>query len=94
MRPPTRRPPPLLPTSHSPILIRTFPPPFCLQLTNTLSENCGKLVHQEIASKSFTEGLERIITDRVRPLPLPTLPPFARQLPIDSLPLSLADYER
>ncbi|CED84759.1 glycosyl transferase [Phaffia rhodozyma] len=37
---------------------------FALELANTLSENCGQNIHREIASKSFTEGLERVVTDR------------------------------
>jgi signal transducing adaptor molecule len=35
-------------------------------LVESLSKNCGKELHQEIASRAFTQALERLITDRVR----------------------------
>jgi signal transducing adaptor molecule len=38
---------------------------YALSLVEALSKNCGIIVHREIASKSFTQGLEKIITDRV-----------------------------
>lgn len=39
---------------------------YALALGEALSKNCGTQVNREIASRSFTQGLERIITDRVR----------------------------
>ena len=38
---------------------------YALSLVEALSKNCGIIIHREIASKSFTQGLEKIITDRV-----------------------------
>ncbi|KAJ3476481.1 hypothetical protein NLI96_g11129 [Meripilus lineatus] len=37
---------------------------YTLTLAESLSKNCGIEVHREIASKAFTQGLERIVTDR------------------------------
>jgi hypothetical protein len=45
---------------------------YSLTLTESLSKNCGKELHSEIASRAFTQTLERLITDRVRKL-LPSL---------------------
>lgn len=39
---------------------------YALALVEALSKNCGISVHREIASRSFTQGLERLVTDRVR----------------------------
>ena len=44
----------------------------CSQLTNSLSENCGRPVRREISSKSFTDGLERVVTDRTTAAPVRT----------------------
>jgi hypothetical protein len=38
---------------------------YSLTLTESLSKNCGKDLHTEIASRAFTQALERLITDRV-----------------------------
>ncbi|KAL0066715.1 hypothetical protein AAF712_006320 [Marasmius tenuissimus] len=35
-----------------------------LSLVEALSKNCGAEVHREIASKAFTQGLEKLVTDR------------------------------
>ena len=40
--------------------------PYSLALVESLSKNCGKDVHSEIASRAFTQALDRLITDRVR----------------------------
>ncbi|THH03276.1 hypothetical protein EW145_g6384 [Phellinidium pouzarii] len=37
---------------------------YALALVEALSKNCGIQVHREIASRSFTQGLERLVTDR------------------------------
>ncbi|KAL5531673.1 hypothetical protein ACEPAG_4550 [Sanghuangporus baumii] len=37
---------------------------YALALTEALSKNCGQQVNREVASRSFTQGLERIVTDR------------------------------
>lgn len=39
---------------------------YSLVLAESLSKNCGKEVHSEIASRAFTQALERLVTDRVR----------------------------
>jgi hypothetical protein len=39
---------------------------YALSLAEALSKNCGLELHREIASRAFTQGLEKIITDRVR----------------------------
>lgn len=41
---------------------------YSLTLTESLSKNCGKDLHSEIASRAFTQALERLITDSVRTL--------------------------
>lgn len=38
---------------------------YSLILAEALSKNCGLEVNREIASRSFTQGLERLVTDRV-----------------------------
>lgn len=38
---------------------------FALSLVEALQKNCGIEVHREMASKSFTQGMEKLITDRV-----------------------------
>ena len=38
---------------------------YALALAESLSKNCGIELHREIASRSFTQALEKIITDRV-----------------------------
>jgi signal transducing adaptor molecule len=40
---------------------------YALALGDSLSKNCGIHVHREMASKAFTQSLEKIIADRVRP---------------------------
>ncbi|KAK9474533.1 uncharacterized protein V1510DRAFT_389689 [Dipodascopsis tothii] len=37
---------------------------FTLTLANSLAQNCGKTVHQELASKAFTQALVRLTSDR------------------------------
>ncbi|KAI8985676.1 hypothetical protein BD414DRAFT_488872 [Trametes punicea] len=37
---------------------------YTLTLVEALSKNCGVEVHREIASRAFTQGLEKLITDR------------------------------
>lgn len=38
---------------------------YTLSLAESLTKNCGIQLHREIASRAFTQGLERIIQDRV-----------------------------
>ena len=38
---------------------------YALSLALALSKNVGIEIHRELASKAFTQGLERLITDRV-----------------------------
>jgi signal transducing adaptor molecule len=38
---------------------------YALSLTDSLSKNCGVAVNKEIASRAFTQGLEKLVTDRV-----------------------------
>jgi signal transducing adaptor molecule len=40
---------------------------YALSLAEALSKNCTIELHREIASRAFTQGLEKIITDRVCP---------------------------
>lgn len=37
---------------------------YTLTLAESLTKNCGIEVHREVASRAFTQGLERLITDR------------------------------
>ncbi|KAG7093261.1 hypothetical protein E1B28_006944 [Marasmius oreades] len=37
---------------------------YTLSLVEALSKNCGLEVHKEIASRAFTQGLEKLVTDR------------------------------
>ncbi|KZP04388.1 hypothetical protein FIBSPDRAFT_694014, partial [Athelia psychrophila] len=37
---------------------------YALSLAESLSKNCGVQLHRELASKAFTSGLEKLITDR------------------------------
>ena len=39
---------------------------YTLTLAESLTKNCGVELHREIASRAFTQGLEKLITDRVR----------------------------
>jgi signal transducing adaptor molecule len=39
---------------------------YSFTLAESLSKNCGKELHSELASRAFTQALERLITDRVR----------------------------
>lgn len=39
---------------------------YTLTLAESLTKNCGTEVHREIASRAFTQGLEKLVTDRVR----------------------------
>ena len=36
-----------------------------MKLANTLAQNCGKDLHGELASRSWTTSLERLVNDRV-----------------------------
>jgi hypothetical protein len=38
---------------------------YALALTESLSKNCGVLINREIASRAFTQGLDKLVTDRV-----------------------------
>jgi signal transducing adaptor molecule len=38
---------------------------YALSLTESLSKNLGIEIHRELASKAFTQALEKLITDRV-----------------------------
>lgn len=38
---------------------------YALSLADALSKNCGILVNKELASRAFTQGLEKIVMDRV-----------------------------
>ena len=38
---------------------------YTLTLIEALSKNCGVEVHREIASRAFTQALEKLVTDRV-----------------------------
>lgn len=38
--------------------------PTCFQLANALSQNCGKELHRELASRAFTEALLKLANDR------------------------------
>ncbi len=39
---------------------------YALSLTESLGKNLGIEIHREIASRAFIQGLEKLITDRVR----------------------------
>ena len=39
---------------------------YALSLAEALEKNCTVELHRELASKSFTQGIEKLITDRVR----------------------------
>lgn len=39
---------------------------YALSLTEALGKNTGIEIHRELASRAFTQGLEKLITDRVR----------------------------
>lgn len=38
---------------------------YALSLAEALEKNCTIELHRELASKSFTQGVEKLITDRV-----------------------------
>ena len=38
---------------------------YALSLGDALSKNCGAVVNKELASRAFTQGLEKLVTDRV-----------------------------
>jgi signal transducing adaptor molecule len=38
---------------------------YALSLSESLGKNLGIDIHREIASRAFTQGLEKLITDRV-----------------------------
>lgn len=40
---------------------------YALSLSESLSKNCDIQLHREIASRAFTQGLEKLIVDRVCP---------------------------
>jgi signal transducing adaptor molecule len=42
---------------------------YALSLAEALEKNCTIELHRELASKSFTQGLEKLITDRVLHVP-------------------------
>ncbi|KAI6001151.1 hypothetical protein EDD15DRAFT_2117160, partial [Pisolithus albus] len=37
---------------------------YALSVSEALSKNCGIVLHRELASRVFTQGLERLVTDR------------------------------
>jgi signal transducing adaptor molecule len=39
---------------------------YALSLAEAMTKNLGIELHRELASKAFTQALEKIITDRVR----------------------------
>ena len=39
---------------------------YSLSLAESLSKNCGVDLHRELASRAFTQALEKLVTDRVR----------------------------
>lgn len=39
---------------------------YALSLAEALSKNCDVVLHREIASRPFTQGLEKLVADRVR----------------------------
>lgn len=41
---------------------------YSLSLAESLSKNCGVDLHRELASRAFTQALEKLVTDRVRTL--------------------------
>ena len=43
---------------------------YSLSLAEAMLKNLGIELHRELASKAFTQALEKIITDRVRVRPL------------------------
>jgi hypothetical protein len=53
---------------------------YSFTLVESLSKNCGKELHQEIASRAFTQAFERLITDRVRKSVLISFNPLAKLL--------------
>lgn len=38
---------------------------YTLELANAFSQNCGPRMHRELASRSFTDALLRLASDRV-----------------------------
>jgi signal transducing adaptor molecule len=38
---------------------------YALELANTLVQNCGKPLHEELASRTWTGALTRLVNDRV-----------------------------
>jgi signal transducing adaptor molecule len=54
---------------------------YSLALVEALSKNCGLQINREIASRSFTQGLERIVNDRVHPMKDPMMIVRADNLP-------------
>ena len=51
---------------------------YTLTLVEALSKNCGIDVHREISSRAFTQGLEKLVTDRVRSITPCYSPPINR----------------
>lgn len=45
---------------------------YALELANTLAQNCGKPLHEELSSRAWTGALERLITDRATAQPVQT----------------------
>lgn len=38
---------------------------YALELANTLAQNCGKPIHQELSSRTWTGALTRLVNERV-----------------------------
>lgn len=45
---------------------------YALELANTLAQNCGKPLHEELSSRSWTGALTRLINDRATAQPVQT----------------------
>lgn len=56
---------------------------YTLTLVEALSKNCGLDVHREISSRAFTQGLEKLVTDRVRVFDSHTQT-YTNRLPLDN----------
>ena len=60
---------------------------YALSLSESLEKNLGIDIHREIASRVFTQGLEKLITDRVS-----NAYSYACQLSPDMTPLIFEEY--
>ncbi|KIJ65246.1 hypothetical protein HYDPIDRAFT_89233 [Hydnomerulius pinastri MD-312] len=60
---------------------------YSLSLTESLSKNCGIELHRELASRAFTQALEKLITDR-------TTHEKVRRRALSLIAMWTADFER